>query len=96
MADGTGKPLPPLPGESAPSWAGAAFNQAGRFGNDVANGGVQIAVGQAIGNTTGTQQEPPGSQAGQDAVSDLPALADGPNLNVGDIIGGLTAPFKGE
>jgi hypothetical protein len=75
---------------------GNAFNQAGRLGNDVASGGVQIAVGQAIGNTTGAQQDPPGVQSGQDAVSDLPALADGSNLNVGDVIGGLSAPFKGE
>jgi hypothetical protein len=58
----------------------------------VANGGVQIAVGQA----TNTQQNPPGVQAGQDAVKDLPALADGPYLNVDDIVGGLTAPFTRE
>ncbi|HMD92493.1 MAG TPA: hypothetical protein VKG80_07600 [Trebonia sp.] len=88
------KPLPLTPLTSQK--IGNAFNQAGRFGNDVADGGVQIAVGQAIGNTTDAQQEPPGFQAGQDARSDLPALAAGSNINPGDIIDGLTAPFKGE
>jgi hypothetical protein len=73
-----------------------AFTQAGGIGNDLANGGVQIAVGQAIGNTTGTQQDPPGQQAGQDGQGDLPGRAVGPYLNAGDIIGGITEGFKGE
>ncbi len=90
---GSDKALPPLPGETdkalPPSpadkalpplpWKGVAIDQGGRIGNDVANAGVEIAVGQAIGNTTGHQQDPPGQQANEYAYADLPALA------VGDI-----------
>jgi hypothetical protein len=61
---------PPLvspkdPGQMPPSATetiGNAISQGGNIGNDLANGGVQIAVGQALGNTTGAQQNPPGTR----------------------------------
>jgi hypothetical protein len=104
-----GGPLPPLPGDTdkplpPPGWAGAAFDQGGRVGNDVANAGVEIAVGQAIGNTTGHQADPAGQQANAYGYLDLPALAVGDisalapsdDLGASDISNGVIEPVEGE